>query len=157
MASGFFREKSIDKVSSPEQLDEYIRAATPGMWLVLAALLLLLAGACVWAVFGHMETAVQIVAVSRGGTLECYIPEAQADALSAGMEVRVNGASYPVSEMSETPRQIPEGTDAYALHLGGLSVGAWVFTASAETDLPDGVYQAVIITERVSPLSFLIN
>lgn len=30
-----FRQKSIERVSSPEQLNDYIRVATPGVRLVL--------------------------------------------------------------------------------------------------------------------------
>ena len=41
---GLFREKNLNKISSPEQLDDYIRVAGPGAWLLLAGLLL---GFCV--------------------------------------------------------------------------------------------------------------
>ena len=39
-----FRQKSIDRVSSPEQLNDYIRVTTPSVWLALIAIILLLAG-----------------------------------------------------------------------------------------------------------------
>ena len=48
MNSQLFRKKSVDKVSSPEQLNEYIRVANPGVWMVLAAIVILLAGVVVW-------------------------------------------------------------------------------------------------------------
>ena len=44
MNEQLFRKKSVDKVSSPEQLNEYIRVANPGVWMVLAAIVILLAG-----------------------------------------------------------------------------------------------------------------
>ena len=47
-----FRQKSIDRVSSPEQLNDYIRVTTPSVWLVLAAVVLLLAGMLAWSIFG---------------------------------------------------------------------------------------------------------
>ena len=50
-----FRQKNIDKVSSPEQLNDYIRVTTPSVWLVLAALVLLLIGMLVWSVLGTVE------------------------------------------------------------------------------------------------------
>ena len=37
-----FREKAITRVTSPEQLNEYIRVATPGIWFILIAILLAL-------------------------------------------------------------------------------------------------------------------
>ena len=52
---GIFREKSIERVSSPEQLNDYIRVTTPSVWLVLAAMIILLAGMLVWSIFGTVE------------------------------------------------------------------------------------------------------
>ena len=53
--SGVFREKSIQRVSSPEQLNDYIRVTTPSVWIVLIALAVLLAGMLAWSVFGTVE------------------------------------------------------------------------------------------------------
>ena len=56
MNSQLFRKKSVDRVSSPEQLNEYIRVANPGVWMVLAAIVILLAGVVVWGCIGHLDT-----------------------------------------------------------------------------------------------------
>ena len=53
--SDLFRKKSLDRVSSPEQLNDYIRVTTPSVWLVLLALVLLLAGLIVWSIFGTVD------------------------------------------------------------------------------------------------------
>ena len=53
--NGIFREKSIERVSSPEALNDYIRVTTPSVWVVLIALVLLLAGMLVWSIFGTVE------------------------------------------------------------------------------------------------------
>ena len=50
-----FRQKSLDRVSSPEQLNDYIRVTTPSVWLVLAAIILLLVGMLAWSVFGTVQ------------------------------------------------------------------------------------------------------
>jgi len=50
-----FRQKSIDRISNPEQLNDYIRVTPPGVWLVLAALLILLAGMLCWSILGTVE------------------------------------------------------------------------------------------------------
>ena len=49
---GIFREESIKRVTSPEELREYIRIAAPSVWLALFAMLIFLAGFVVWSVFG---------------------------------------------------------------------------------------------------------
>ena len=50
-----FREKSIERVTSPEKLNDYIKVTTPSVWLVLLATLILIAGTLVWAVFGKIQ------------------------------------------------------------------------------------------------------
>ena len=53
--NSIFRQKSLDKVSSPEKLDDYIRVTTPSVWITLTAIVLLLVGAVVWSIFGEVE------------------------------------------------------------------------------------------------------
>ncbi len=54
-AGGIFREKSVERVSSPEALNDYIRVTTPSVWIVLIALVILLVGMLAWSVFGTVE------------------------------------------------------------------------------------------------------
>lgn len=53
--NNIFREKSLERVSSPEALNDYIRVTTPSVWIVLAATVLLLLGMLAWSVFGTVE------------------------------------------------------------------------------------------------------
>ena len=50
-----FREKSIDRVTSPEELNDYIRVSTPSVWLVLVATIIILVGVLVWSTLGTVE------------------------------------------------------------------------------------------------------
>ena len=50
-----FKKKTIGKLSSPEQLNEYIRVTTPSVWLLLTVLLLLLTGLIAWSVTSRVE------------------------------------------------------------------------------------------------------
>lgn len=47
MGSTIFREKSLKKIASPEQMNDYIRVSSPSVWMVLTAVIVLLAGVCV--------------------------------------------------------------------------------------------------------------
>ena len=44
MDETIFRKKNIDRISSPEALNDYLRVTTPMVWLILAAVILLLVG-----------------------------------------------------------------------------------------------------------------
>ena len=50
--SDLFRKKSVERINSPEELSDYIRVATPSVWLVLMATTILLAGMLAWSVLG---------------------------------------------------------------------------------------------------------
>ncbi len=52
--SDLFRKKSLDRISSPEQLDDYIHVTSPSVVLVLAALILILLGMFAWGILGRV-------------------------------------------------------------------------------------------------------
>ena len=68
MNNSIFRQKSIDKISSPEKLDDYIKVTKPSVWITLIAIVLLLAGAVVWSIFG------EVVIHHEDGTSETVAP-----------------------------------------------------------------------------------
>ena len=49
-----FRQKSIDRISSPEELHDYIKVSSPSAWVVLTAIIVLLVGVLVWGIFGSI-------------------------------------------------------------------------------------------------------
>lgn len=53
--SGIYREKSIQRMEKPEDLDDYIRVTTPSVWVVLIAVALILVGVLGWMIFGTVE------------------------------------------------------------------------------------------------------
>ena len=44
-----FREKTLERISSPEKLTDYLRVTNPGIWAVLGAVIILLGGLFIWA------------------------------------------------------------------------------------------------------------
>ncbi len=53
--SGIYREKAIQRVSEPENLNDYIRVVSPSVWIVMAAMIALLLGILGWAIFGSVD------------------------------------------------------------------------------------------------------
>lgn len=157
MENRLFRDKSIKRVSSPEQLNDYIRVSNPGVWLCMAAVLVLLAGVCVWGVFGQLDTTVSTAVVVKDGAMSCLVKEADIASIRSGMLVTVGGQECTITAVSKEPAAVAEDADAYLLHVGGLMPGEWVYEATAQTALEDGVYAGSILVERVSPMSFVVN
>ncbi len=158
MKENIFRKKSIDRVNSPEQLDEYIRVASPGVWLVLTGIVVLLVGFVVWGIFGTIETTKNVEVVCNGEGLQCYINPENVDSISEGMTVTVNGQTGTVLAVSDVPVMLPEDADPYLLYIGNYSAGDFVYTAEISVDgLSDGIYEAKVVTESIKPISFVIQ
>ena len=159
MARSVFRKVSLDRISSPEQLNDYIRVTNPGVWMIMCAVILLLVGVCVWSVFGRLDTTVTVAAVTENNQTVCYVKETEAQALKTGMQVRIGEEQYQISSISLQPVQVDNTFAAYLLHVGGLSEGEWTYVA-----VLDGIYgdngiivEAEIVIESIAPMSFVMN
>jgi hypothetical protein len=56
MARQIFRKEALDRLSSPEQLDQLMQVTSPRGWIALAALGLLLLAGVLWGFFGTIPT-----------------------------------------------------------------------------------------------------
>ncbi len=157
MNEQLFRKKSVDRVSSPEQLNEYIKVSNPGIWMILAAIVILLVGAIVWGVLGTLDTTLSTVAVAENGELTVYVKEADIDSIEEGMTVRIGDKEGKITEISTTPTTVDGTFSDYALHVGNLVNGEWVFAIRVSGEFTDGVHNADIVVESVSPMSFILN
>ncbi|MBR1659148.1 MAG: hypothetical protein IJ705_02365 [Oscillospiraceae bacterium] len=133
-----FRKESVERISSPEQMTDYLRVTTPAVWMVLLAVVALLAGIVAWSVLGTMETRILGEAMVQDGVVY-VMPNAGEDArgVSAGMTLRVGGAEGTVTGMGYT------------------NDGALLIRGAAE--VADGMYSAEIVTETVHAISFLLH
>lgn len=157
MNKQIFRKKSVDRMSSPEQLNEYIKVTNPGVWMALAAIVILLIGVCVWGVFGKLETKLSVAAVSQDGQTVLYVKEDNIASVRENMSVYVGDETYKVTSVSAQPVAVTEEISEYARHTGELSIGEWVYVVQIDGNIPDGAYRAQIVTDSVSPLYFVFN
>jgi len=157
MNENLFRKKSIERVSSPEQLNEYIRVANPSVWVVLGAIVILLVGVCVWGVFGHLDTELSVVAVTEGGETVLFVKESDIASVKNGMPVMIGDAEYTVTAIAAEPTAVDGTFSDYALHVGGLQTGEWVYAVQISGTGADGVHGAKIVIDSVSPMSFVLN
>ena len=157
MSNNLFRKKSIEHISSPEQLNDYICVSTPSVWMLLIAIVILLTGVCVWGVFGHMDTMLPAVTTAQDGAVTAYVREAEISRIQVGMPVKVSGSEGVVVSVASQPVRVDETFTDYMLHVSGLQESEWVYAVTLNVSCPDGVHTAEITTERVSPMSFVLN
>ena len=160
MDNRIFRKKSIDRVSSPDQLDMYIKASGPRLWLLLTALLLLLAGALVWAVFGTLETRLTVGVIAGDGTAAACVPEQALDAVTQTAFLRVEGMESPAAGTVAGPFAADDAgaEESYALHASGIGEGEWYYLITFPLEgLPEGSLRGELVLEKLSPITFIIN
>ena len=139
MNEEIFRQKSLDKVKSPENLDDYIRVSNPGVWLLLVSVIVLLAGACVWGIFGHIDSTVPASVRIENGQAVCAIAEEDISSVKVGQTVQFGDQETVI-------KTIGEKNDKEYICI--LAVGQ---------SLPDGFYEGKVVVESYKPLSFILN
>lgn len=137
MDNQLFRKQSMDRISSPEQLQDYMRVTSPGIWMVLSAVIVLLAGLIICSMVGKIETKYEVKAEVQDGKVSVILDPDTEYKVEKGMTLRIGDQDVSIG------------------YVHSLESGETVVTAGAS--LPDGTYDAEIVTEAVTPISFLTN
>ena len=132
-----FRKKALDQIRSPEQLNGYLKVTNPGIWLILAAVVTLFVGLFAWSTVGKLETTAPAVAVVKDGTARITLTGTVAVPLNSSMQVRIEDQEFPISIVEK---------DDYGRPI-----------AQAPVTLMSGTYDAKVILETLTPISFLIK
>ena len=130
-----FREKTLERISSPDQLNDYLHVTNPGIWAVLTAVIILLAGVFVWSCTGPLETKSPASMVVKNHVAEIVVKDDSV--LEKGMVIKEDSQEYYIASVSE---------DEYGRKTG-----------IAEVNLPDGKYDAEVVTETTRPVEFLLK
>ena len=150
MDENLFRKSSIERATSPEQLNNYIKINSVNVWVLLISIIIFLFGALVWSCIGHIDTTLEVGAVVEKGEMTLSVMADQIDNISEGQKVMVKGNSkeYFISSISEFPTAESEVNP---------DTSKWVYPVYLKCDLEDGSYRAVITIDSVTPISFIIN
>ena len=123
-----FRKKSLDRISSPEELHDYMRVTSPRLWMILSAIVIMLVGFVVYAAMTRMEST-EKVRLRMSGENDAYtrIPEGREELVKIGMEVRVNGRTGHVTQIENNLEYVldvafdgqpPTDSDYYVVSIG---------------------------------------
>lgn len=138
MKESIYREKSLNRVSSPEELGSYLRVTSPAVWLLLIAVILLLAGMLLWSSTVSIDSiAAGTARVEDGSMVLTFDDEQIAAAVKSGMTVRVGEVEGRVSSVGTLPD-------------GGVF-------AAGEIALSDGSYPASVLLRKTQVLKLLFN
>lgn len=151
--------RSGQSIASPGQLNEYIKVATPGSWLSLMAVFLLLFGLFAWGIFGKIDTKVRAAVEVEDGVVYAYVLDDDAQEIEPGKTLLFDDRGCEISAVSDSPICVDGDFEEYIRYVGGFEYGDWIRkleAGAAEEGIADGIYRAQVVTESLSPLSFLL-
>lgn len=131
-------EKNAKRLSSPEQLNDYLHVTNPRIWMLLVAVILLLGGLLLWSGFATVESYATGEATARGGELTVTFDNVEkASKVQAGMEMEVGDERVEI---------LTVGTDTQGNPI-----------ASAHANIPDGSYEVRVGYNTTQVISMLFN
>ncbi len=159
MKSDIFRQKNIDKMSSPEDLNEYVKATRPGVWIIIVAIIILLGGAIVWSITAKLSSSVSCAVVVNKGNAQCYILENSGENVNSGMTVNLMGRDYVLGSKDANPVAFDSENDAYLMHILNADdeQRIWTYAYTLDADVEDGIYEGKIVIDRITPITFITD
>jgi len=135
MSRTIFRQKNLDRLAAPDNLNEYLKVVTPSDWAVLLAVCLVLIGLFIWCLVGNLERRIESEARVKDGV--AYF--SASEALTSGLSVKIGDTESLVRDVGKDLEQ-------------NKFIGA-----ALVTNMADGVYKASIVVEQITPLDALFN
>lgn len=165
MQNELFRKKSLDRISSPEELHDYMRVTTPRLWMLLTAIILLLAGFIVYASIANLENTMKIkvmvdnidpieddngepVKMATSSIFFANLPISYKDTVETNMKVRIGKEEGKVDMLAIVNSDESDGQQGLSLIIS---------MDNPSLTLPDGEYDAELVLEATTPISFLWN
>ncbi len=108
-APGFFRKAALEKLSTPEKLDQLIKVTSSRAWIALLTIALILTTALGWGVFGRIKTKITTMGILLGGEVYDVVSTSQGQLVelnvSVGDEIQA-GAVIATIDQPELAQQI---------------------------------------------------
>ena len=138
MDNNIFRKKNIERLNSPEDLNDHLHVTSPAIWVVLTTLILLIAALFAWSAFTAYEsTASGTGTVEKGMMLIAFDDEEISENVEVGMKVSAGDVTGVIN-------YVGRDTD-------GMTI------ASADMKMPDGVYDIKVQYKQTQIISLLFN
>lgn len=158
MAQQTFKKDKINKVNSPEQLNDYIKTSRPAPWLIVIAAVILLISVLVWGIFGTLDSTEKVSGVADGDKIVCYVSDPSG--IKIGDEAKAGNAQGEVVSVSQKPISLKEiektlADDEYTLYCLAPEEWNYVVEVSVPDNKAEGYVQVEIVTETINPISFI--
>ena len=134
------------RVSSPAEMHDYMRVTSPGLWLILGTLIVLLIALVVFSSFFTLENTLKVKArvevfENTIVAVTCTLPLSDKDVVALGQKVRIAGTEGTIDFIMQDEEEL----------------NVTVAMDDESFTLPPGLYDAEIVLEATTPIHFLIN
>jgi len=161
----------MERITSPEKLNDYIRVSNPASWMVLGAALAILLGLLCWGIFGQLSESISFNGYVKGGILYCYAPGHLAEQMENGMEASIlpqssgdglNATRGKITSVSTQPLSFDEAARDIPSDfvLSSLGITGWntEIILTAEDTLYEGmVYSVQVVTNTLRPIEMVFR
>lgn len=115
MAAGFFRKSALEKLSTPEKLDQLIKVTGPKAWIALFTVFLALSTGIGWAVVGRVKTKLNAVGVVLGGEVHEVVATSQGQLVKLSVAIGTNVKEGDIIAEIQQPELIQQIESAKAV------------------------------------------
>ena len=138
MKNGIFRKKSIDKISSPEDLSTYMHVARAEGWIILLAVIIILGGLIWWSYFASIQSYVYGVAVAKDGVVTATFAKG-----SAAVNLKED-MNLEIGELTASIGYVKQDVDGNIVAIANL-------------EIPDGRYDVKASYKQTQMITLLFN
>lgn len=156
-------KKGLERLQSPDDLDQYLRMTTPGIWVSIIACVAILLGIIAWAVFGSVSDHITKKGAAGVDGIVCFVDTDTALRIKPGDFAYVDGNPETVLYVEEWAIDVDnykrEGlTDLEIRQLAGdvKMVHPVIISDSQHYDLKKSV-EVTITVDQKTPLSMIFG
>lgn len=152
MQEQLYRQQSLEHITSPDELHDFLCVTNPRLWMILSTIVVLLVGFLVYASTATLENTVPVkltletIDLGDDGDSQMRtvvygdVPLTYENLLKPGMSIRLGGEKGIIKSVFE----LEDGIVNIICEMENQYI-----------PLPDGEYEAEVVVEATTPISFL--
>ena len=154
MKEKLYRDEMVEKLSTPESLNEYMKVIRFYVWPLVITFLLVVISLYFWISSRNDAVFIKTAGAASGGEFVCYVLEDDINDLRMYTDdftvaILDNGSVLETVDKNVIIADVPvllddDKFDPYMLHLGDLYAYDWAYPVSCPTTITDGVYEVSI-------------
>jgi len=162
--SKLFREKSLERISSPDELDKYLKSSSPAIWILMISIFTFLVGLLVWGFVGKVETKSTVGFSVTDGNVTCYISETDYNSYIKGKDsdyiediiLRFEDKEIAAENVSSLVQEVTSESVSFLLRAANIGNNDLYYVVTSHvSSIVNGNYKGSIVFESTKPISYL--